>query len=240
MGLYLSRIRLDLPRLFAWAAARRLPLDDGDVGYTVHCALRMALGDAGPQPFAVHRLKHDWDREETVVYGYGRHDGDALRARLAEPRDPKAAEALAPPEVKAMPTEWADGQCFRFAVRACPVVRQDRDGDRARSRETDYFLVKTEGKTPEEHPLRREAVYADWLKRELAREGAAELLDAGMTGYRQIRVRRRGGAAAPIKPDASFQGRLRVRHSAAFQRLLARGVGRHRAFGFGMLLLRPD
>ena len=240
MALYLSRIRLDLPRLFAWAAVRRLPLDDGDMGYTAHCVLRMALGDAGPQPFAIHRLKYDWDREETVVYGYGRHDGDTLRARLTAPRDPKAAEALAAPDVKPMPTDWPQGQRFRFTARVCPVVRQDRAGDRAHSRETDYFLVKARGKPPEELPLRRETVYAEWLKRELERDGAAELLEAGMTAYRQIRIRRRGGSAAPIKPDATFEGRLRIRDSAAFERLLARGLGRHRAFGFGMILLKPD
>ena len=40
-------------------------------------------------------------------------------------------------------------------------------------------------------------------------------------------------------PDATLQGTLAVVDSGAFQALLARGVGRHRAFGFGMLLLRP-
>ncbi len=40
-------------------------------------------------------------------------------------------------------------------------------------------------------------------------------------------------------PDAVFTGLLQVRDSAAFAALLARGIGRHRAFGFGMLLLKP-
>ena len=39
--------------------------------------------------------------------------------------------------------------------------------------------------------------------------------------------------------EAVFEGTLEVRDAALFQGLLARGVGRHRAFGFGMLLLRP-
>jgi CRISPR system Cascade subunit CasE len=34
-------------------------------------------------------------------------------------------------------------------------------------------------------------------------------------------------------------GALEVRNSEAFANLLARGVGRHVAFGFGMLLMRP-
>jgi CRISPR system Cascade subunit CasE len=42
------------------------------------------------------------------------------------------------------------------------------------------------------------------------------------------------------RPDATFRGTLRVDDPARFAAAaLARGVGRHRAFGFGMLLLRP-
>jgi CRISPR system Cascade subunit CasE len=40
-------------------------------------------------------------------------------------------------------------------------------------------------------------------------------------------------------PDASFEGVLTVAEPGAFALLLARGIGRHRAFGFGMVLLRP-
>jgi CRISPR system Cascade subunit CasE len=36
-----------------------------------------------------------------------------------------------------------------------------------------------------------------------------------------------------------FSGLLQVEDAAAFTALLARGIGRHRAFGFGMLLLKP-
>jgi CRISPR system Cascade subunit CasE len=39
-------------------------------------------------------------------------------------------------------------------------------------------------------------------------------------------------------PDAVLAGQLRVTDPKAFTQLLASGVGRHRAFGFGLLLLR--
>lgn len=243
--LYLSRFRLDLPRLFAWAAARRLPLDDGDIGYTVHCALRMALKADGPQPFAVHVLKQDWDRSDTVVYGYGTADGPRLESLLAGSPDPAAVQALGRPDVRALPEVWPKGLDLTFAVRVCPVVRQDRDGDRARSKETDAFLIATAGRDPEEFPVDRGEVYARWLARELARDGAADLLDARLTAFSRLPIRRKGGgsgqrpARGAIKPDATLEGRLRIADPDAFARLLARGVGRHRAFGFGMLLLKP-
>ena len=36
-----------------------------------------------------------------------------------------------------------------------------------------------------------------------------------------------------------MRGILTITDAAAFSNLLARGVGRHRAYGYGMLLLRP-
>ena len=36
-----------------------------------------------------------------------------------------------------------------------------------------------------------------------------------------------------------MRGNLIVSDPAAFAQLLTRGIGRHRAYGFGMLLLRP-
>ncbi|MEE8524028.1 MAG: type I-E CRISPR-associated protein Cas6/Cse3/CasE [Thermoanaerobaculia bacterium] len=51
--------------------------------------------------------------------------------------------------------------------------------------------------------------------------------------------RRQTPGAVPERPDALLTGTLEVTDPDAFATLLARGVGRHRAFGFGMLLLRP-
>lgn len=102
----------------------------------------------------------------------------------------------------------------------------------------------------------REDVYRDWLAARLA--PAAELRSARLVAMRDARLWRKGqpgaGAASrmhghdrphragrsPIgRRDAVFEGELQVHDPAAFAALLARGVGRHRAFGFGMLLLRP-
>ena len=40
-------------------------------------------------------------------------------------------------------------------------------------------------------------------------------------------------------PDAVMRGNITVTDSDAFTRLLSHGIGRHRAYGYGMLLLRP-
>jgi CRISPR system Cascade subunit CasE len=50
---------------------------------------------------------------------------------------------------------------------------------------------------------------------------------------------RRSGSKAVNGPDAVVTGTLVVRDPARFAEALARGIGRFRAFGFGMLLLSP-
>jgi CRISPR system Cascade subunit CasE len=120
------------------------------------------------------------------------------------------------------------------------------------------------GKDAEAALPTREAVYRDWLAARMV--GAAGLADVRLVSMRDARLWRKGtpgegaprrmygygDAACAAKPrpvragramlgrrEAVFEGRLRVTDPAAFASLLARGVGRHRAFGFGMLLLRP-
>lgn len=102
----------------------------------------------------------------------------------------------------------------------------------------------------------REAVYRDWLAARFA--GAVHLEAIRLTTLRDARLWRRGepGPGAPSlmygrkrpqfreramigRREAVFEGTLQVNDAAAFHALLARGIGRHRAFGFGMLLLRP-
>ena len=75
---------------------------------------------------------------------------------------------------------------------------------------------------------------------------AVELLDVQLNAFARSHIVRRTQASASQArkgqtidgPDATLTGRLRVTDPTAFAHLLARGVGRHRAFGFGMLLLQ--
>lgn len=148
--------------------------------------------------------------------------------------------------LRPFPTQWPQGQVLGFEVRLRPTVR-------AAKGERDAFLHAVEQANGE--PLQRETVYVRWLREHLAPregatreawQGAVELLDdVHLAGFQRQQVVRRmqaaGGAARRGRvidgPDALLKGHLRVRDSAAFAQLLARGVGRHRAFGFGMLLL---
>jgi CRISPR system Cascade subunit CasE len=134
------------------------------------------------------------------------------------------------------PTSWKVGQLLSFEVRVRPVVRKD-------GKELDAFLSAAQ-RMPDA-VLSRESVYADWLKRQF--ENIADLHEVRMTEFSLSTVVRRAApqveGARPKRPvqgpDAVFTGVLQVRDSATFAALVARGIGRHRAFGFGMLLLKP-
>jgi CRISPR system Cascade subunit CasE len=233
---HLIHLRPNLNRLLPWALRHGLVPDrgQGDLGYAFHAALRAAFADLAPQPFSYRT-------------------GQGLLAYSTQAKAMQLAVALATPEVADMlgldatsqspgllirpfPQSWQAEQFLAFEVRVRPVVRKD-------DKELDAFLSAAQ-RMPDV-VLSRETVYADWLKRQF--EGAAELHEVGMTEFKLSTVLRRAepktdGARSklPVQgPDAVFKGVLQVRDSDAFAALLARGIGRHRAFGFGMLLLKP-
>lgn len=253
--LYMLKLEPRMEKLAAWSYARHLAGRDGDLGYALHAALAAAFGPQAPKPFRLRepRLPDRGDgRDLPALYGYCAADEDELRqiAALAEP-DVYAALGLDALAVKPMSTTWAAGRSLDFEVRIRPVIRCHQTGDRTRSRERDAFLAALPPgpRNDENEPVDREGVYRHWLERELARDGAARALPERMrmTAFRRTRVHRRGRADECGKrpsseregPDAIFTGTLQITDGPAFAALVRRGIGRHRAFGFGMLLLRP-
>ena len=139
-----------------------------------------------------------------------------------------------------MPTEWQAGKRPGFEARIRPIIRKSR-GSGCEEAEIDAFQVKAETYPKGEMPQCREQVYAEWLAGQLDRIGGARL-DAERTklvSFQRTRAHRKLRARHTEGPDAVMRGVLTVADPAAFNKLLARGVGRHRAYGYGMLLLRP-
>ena len=236
-SLCLVHMQPKLYRLLPWADRQGLISNKGhgDLGYAFHAALRAAFSDIAPQPFSY--------RENQGLLAYS-ENGEAI----------KAAAALAPPEisdmlgldespqspgllVRSFPSVWKEGQLLAFEVRVRPIVRA-KDG-----RERDAFLVAIEQSRSENES--RQVVYINWLKRQFAE--AAVIQEVSMTAFQLSSVMRRGATQTEgnrpkrpvLGPDAAFSGVLQVQDTQAFAALIERGVGRHRAFGFGMLLLKP-
>ncbi|MCB1939534.1 MAG: type I-E CRISPR-associated protein Cas6/Cse3/CasE [Rhodocyclaceae bacterium] len=234
MNLTLLQCHPDPRRLATWATRFGLTAGGDDLGYALHTLLAAAFGEAAPKPF-----RHFGDVRGLLAYSA--HDPDALQlaAQTAAP-DVYATLGLERFATRSFPTEWASDRRVGFEVRVRPVLRT-REG-----RERDIFQIAAEKSGADEFDQTREAVYGEWLTHELARGDAAHIERVQLDGFRLTASLRKGNAAGGKRPaqrvagpDAVFSGELSVRDPAGFAALLARGLGRHRAFGFGMLLLRP-
>jgi CRISPR system Cascade subunit CasE len=237
------RIELLPERIVTHATRRNLPTWSIDNGYLVHSILGEAFGDGAPSPFAIQ----DERGRRLGVLAYAGLSAEALQERARRFADPLVYDTIHWPTFasKPMPASWPEASSYRFQVRAHPVVRLARkDAPFKVGAEVDAYLARC-WQEPPEVPVSREEVYERWLKDWFARREAAEIDDILVTRFQLTRLTRRTqgsqrSARHPEGPDVTFTGRCRVTHPEGFLDVLRRGVGRHRGFGFGMLLLKPE
>lgn len=250
--LYLVHLPIDLEKLARWAStrdsawmqwkdARGQELTAFDEGRALHHLLGETFGRRAMQPF---RLMVSAGNRHGNLYAYSPFDASALKRTARELALPDAL-AICEPErlaTKAMPQDWAEGKRLAFDLRVRPVRRLLKPaGTFKKGAELDAFLVEALRLFPEGPPdeadgqVARSETYAMWLARRIG--DAARLENARLVRFERSRAARQGHASEG--PDATMHGELVVQDSAAFAELLASGVGRHTAYGYGMLLLRP-
>lgn len=249
MTLRLIRLPVRPSELAHWAANRGLMHAGGfDEGRALHHLLGETFGPAALQPF---RLLAAPGGRIANLYAYATAEPDLLRETAQAIALPDALPVLRLDglEVKAMPTTWRSGQRLGFDILTRPVVRlakpipahTDARGrphpERKAGAETDAFLahVLRDGaaEISPDAAATREAVYLRWLEERLA--PAARLAEGRMMRFQRHRAAR---SSVSEGPEAAFHGTLEIANPEHFGELLARGVGRHRAYGYGMLLLR--
>ena len=241
--LFMLRGRLDLAAFNRWAAERGLVLRGGfDEGYALHQLLVESFGTLAPRPF---RLMGGRGGRSAVLYGYGTAEAAVLVDSAGRCADPLQCAALPVGDLmtKEMPADWAMGRSYGFEVRVRPVRRTDGERGRKSATERDAFQWEAE-RHPSRTMLRsREQVYADWLSERLNRQGGAvadgPVRLAAFQRTAVLRKRRDGRRNLSEGPDALLRGRLEVRDGAGFAHLLTEGIGRHKGFGYGMVLIRP-
>jgi len=240
-GLHMIQMSLRTERLLLLGKRLRLPVRGNDEGYLIHCLLKELFGEDAPKPFALRN-----ERGSTLsVLAYGnRSHKDLGRSAMAFAL-PEAFDACDWSRLtsKPMPAAWMEGQHLGFEVRLCPVVRMGSDGPHHRKgAEVDVFLARCFAAGDPAVLVDRETVYCEWLAERLE-QGGAQSVRACLRRYHRKRLLRRSQgeprtAETCERPDVVMDGVLEVRDPKRFQGLLRRGIGRHRAFGFGMLLLR--
>ena len=236
-GLHMIELLPDVSALFRFLKNQGIHHRHGiekDPGYALHVWLKTAFGDMAPQPF---RLLLKPGRPARIL-GYAEADADALAKHLSQFAEPSVFQVCKPENISSrrLPDTWSSGQRLGFQVLCCPVGR--RNGI-----EKDVFLARAD-RQGKDAGLLRSAVYGEWLQNHL--DETVEFDDIRLEGFR---IRRHVRGTHPRvgerrwkdirRPEALLSGSFVIRNKHNFSKLLSRGIGRHRAFGYGMLLLRP-
>ena len=234
--LHLWRLAIDPARLAAVGRSQRIPAADDDQGYTVHALLCGLFGrTAAPKPWF-------FAQRDCVVWAYAPTSLDAERAALADPLYHATVDWS---QSASRPVPLLEpGRHLDFTVRVCPVVRHGGRGDAAAS-EHDVLLWQARRQHVPVGSLDPVAVYGEWLRaRAWPATAGARLLSHHVVGWRKphpagVSAWRGRGDGGLRLPDVTCSGTVEVTDTQAWMQQLARGLGRHRAFGYGMLLIRP-
>ena len=215
-------LNLDEECVTEWAKSVNIPRHDS--GYLMHAYMRNLFQDDAPQPFVVS-IGDRFASVEGVM-----------------PESADMSSFTTNPDVVAVHAKEVDlpraGETVAFRVRLCPVMRNGSSGKEV---ETDAFIVMLRrAEAAGQTQPKRMQVYRQWAAGRFA--DCLSVSKAYVERYEQIRPCRRGapghvGAPAAIgwRPvmDVSIVGT--VTDAERFAHLARRGVGRHKAFGFGYI-----
>ena len=239
MSLHLAELPMDLAALYRWAGAREMPGPGHDEGLVLHHLLTEVFGPKALHPF---RLMVAPRARRATLYAYCALSADELRAQAALTIAPAEAAVVGLDRLRSVPRPaetWRAGMRLGFDLKARPVMRLAKPldaGDETfrKGAEVDAFLVEA---LRRDAALPREEVYLDWLADRFGDAARLERAACRLARFQRSRVIRNGRPTEG--PEAVIHGTLTVTDPARFGRMLALGIGRHRAYGFGMLLLRP-
>lgn len=250
--LYLIRAILKANDLARWSAERGL-VQQGRIvkGFDEGRALHHLLDELfGPRVIKPFRLLVSPGGFTANLYGYSRTGHEQLRESATTHGLPDHLKVIHPDgiESKQMPFTWKQGQRLGFDLRVRPVRRLNSplsNGNQSfrKGAELDAFLVEALRLHPRNNggmssgARSRELIYLEWLETRLREAAKIDRETTRLASFQRTSVSR--DAAAPEGPDAIFHGALTITNPERFSELLSCGVGRHRSYGYGMILLRP-
>lgn len=209
-------------------------------------SLTALLAEAAGARYAEHRLV--WtlfagtgdEARDFVFRAMGRAPGRYLVVSQRAPRDPHGIWRI---ESKPYPPEIGTGRRLRFSLRANPVVTVNDAKGQPRRHDVVMHAkssARRDGREVEAAALIAESG-RDWLEKRAARLGFT-LHPESLTvdGYQRLQFSHpdRPGGRPVVLGSLDFEGELTVADAGLFGKTLLEGVGRGKAFGFGLLLVR--
>ncbi len=263
--LYLIQSKVHQPSLQAWMAHRGFT----DINHALHSLLVENLGRGlAPNPFRYMESNRDaYATIYGYTSHHGEELQDAMEAFADPERElimpPDQIQS------KLMRTDFPNGALLGFEIKLRPVIRVPGDRGRTweidayhhylNEREANHkadikhhaWTLSTWDEDPENEglekprtpvlspPDEREVVYAEFLRHLLDRQGSCALERAVRRIYKRTMAVRQLGAVPSEGPEVVYFGNMRVIDEDKVGDLLRRGIGRHRTYGYGMLLLKP-
>lgn len=205
--------------------------------------VRSALRDMAHAPYGMHQWLwkfFDGDRDASRDFIFRRHDNEQLPRVYVVSARPLVAFSE-DWEIRSRPYAPAlrEGMRLSFVLCANPVV--SKRGADGKSRRHDVVMQAKKDGAIADGMCGAELVESACLAWLRARATAAgfDLVGATVGGYRQQHASKRKGEQPIQFSSVEFAGELVVTDPVAFQRTLLDGLGHAKAFGCGLMLVKP-
>ena len=179
-----------------------------------------------------------FDDDPAATRDFLYRESEPGRLLIVSKRQPKGDEAIWVLKSRHYAPNPAPAQRLGFSLRANPTISWSQPG-RTRSLSRDVLLHAKKQAGRPLSPEEREAVCLSWLEARALRLGVRLNRDQShVVAFEQRRVPRDGGRPAEFLA-VDFEGVLTVEDPTSLDHALTTGVGKGRAYGLGLLLLRP-
>lgn len=205
--------------------------------------LRRLAHIAGGGQYRMHQalwnlFEHDPDAKRDFLY---RQEGqtDKLSFLVLSQRRPGTDNGLWDVQTKEFAPRLRTGQQLHFSIRINPVIKR-RDEEGRQQRHDLVMDLKKNADEQDQHQAELvQQAARKWMGSRAARNGF-ELIKSSLIGeaYRQWRFAGKGGHRISFS-SIDCAGVLTVTDTDLFEQALHTGIGPEKAFGCGLLLIRP-
>ena len=235
--LYMMKASINMRSFNNWTSQRHLTYQD----HAFHCLITEVMGEYAPKPF---KTLMPPDHSLITILGYTEADADQLRHAIDTYAHPEQFRIIEPETIftKPMPAshEWEKESKLGFDLRIRPTTRFT-DVVSRKHHEIDAYSAHINSNVANPAQLTPEQVYIIWLSKRLEANLAVELdsVNTKVISVVPSKSLRKGKDHFSTGADVRIKGNLTIKNPAKFHRLLKAGIGRHKAYGYGMLLLSP-
>lgn len=230
--MYLSRVRVDLNGLSRESLFEIM----GGGAYAAHQLLWQLFPDHdGTRPFLFRQ-----EMEEGEVGQQQTPKGLPLFYVLSD-REPTASQGPLEVQCKSFAPSFATGDQLAFRLRANPTVAKSVAGKRGQRADVLMAAKKPFSpgqRTSDECVKAMDQAARDWLQARAEGAGFRLTVDPVVAGYRQHALNKPGRRDAIQFSSVDYEGLLEVADPGRLIEALSHGLGRAKAFGCGLLLLR--